>query len=551
MPLKIGVNAWAGADMNLSKLALCVRIAALVGLLWACRVDVASGAAPPWPEAPYTYYAENRPLLRVLADFGQQFGLSVKPSEQAARQVATVNGKITALGPSDFLNKLCAGNGLVWFYHGGALHISTVAESRMRSVKIGGARGANLKQVLTDLGILDARFGWGEISGRGVVLLSGPPAYVDLVAEAIANVPPETTEQHISLFRLRYASVDDRTVFYRDKQIETAGVATILRGLLAGDGTVGGTRIKVIDSPKSGLAPMAAPPRAATNGEEESPAKVAKPAPDTQAGKAGVPVVQADSRLNAVIIKDSQERMPLYEKLIAQIDVPIALVEIEAMIIDVDVGKTDELGVSWNLRKGSTTAGFGTASTMPETNILTYSRGTLLADAGSALIARVRALETSGDAKVVSRPSVLTTDNAGALFDLSETFHVQVVGERAANLVPVTTGVTLKVTPHIIESDGKRSVQLVIDLQDGRITDTQIQNLPTVRNSTLSTQASVKENESLLLGGYIVEENGTKREGVKGLAKLPVVGALFGTTKTEARRRERMFLITPRIVPFS
>ena len=74
---------------------------------------------------------------------------------------------------------------------------------------------------------------------------------------------------------------------------------------------------------------------------------------------------------------------------------------------------------------------------------------TVIPNVGEFLMARIQALEGNGDARIVSRPSVLTLDNLGALIDLSETFYIQTSGERVANVVPISVGVTLRVTPHI------------------------------------------------------------------------------------------------------
>ena len=63
--------------------------------------------------------------------------------------------------------------------------------------------------------------------------------------------------------------------------------------------------------------------------------------------------------LNAIIVQDIPDRIPIYRSLIEQLDLPSTLVEIEAMIVDVNSDLVSELGVTWGARAGSTTFGYG------------------------------------------------------------------------------------------------------------------------------------------------------------------------------------------------
>ena len=73
------------------------------------------------------------------------------------------------------------------------------------------------------------------------------------------------------------------------------------------------------------------------------------------------------------------------------------------------------------------------------------------------------------------------------VLDLSQTFYVRVMGERVADLVPISTGTLLKVTPRLIRDGDKRLVQLIVDIEDGSVQDKlQVDSLPTVRQSNIS-----------------------------------------------------------------
>jgi multiple sugar transport system permease protein len=82
--------------------------------------------------------------------------------------------------------------------------------------------------------VLEPRFGWGELPEQGVVVVSGPPAYVRLIEATLAALPSAPGGQQVRVFRLKHAAVDDRIINYRDREITTPGVANILRNLVLG-----------------------------------------------------------------------------------------------------------------------------------------------------------------------------------------------------------------------------------------------------------------------------------------------------------------------------
>jgi type III secretion protein C len=517
----------------------------------------AKAATPPWPEASFTFLADKQEIAQVLGSFSRSFGLELSMSEAAAARTDKVTGKFTTSTPTAFLNQLSAAYGLQWFYYGGTLHISRNFENATRSISPQGISLQEFRKALTDLGVVESKFGWGELPERGVAMVSGPPAYVDLVVWAVATLPLPQPSQQIRVFKLKHAQVNDRVISYRDQQITTAGVATILRNLVSGQGGAGGTNLTNMPLLSAVVAPIRdANPVVSDDGRSQAPNTGAQSGARQQVQQAAPlrPVIQADSRLNALIIKDTPDHMQAYEELIRLLDVPTKLIEIEAVIVDVNSSNVSDLGIDWGARAGSLSGGFGRPDTSPDnvTGTIIFGRDvnptTVIPNAGNFLMARVRALEGRGSARVVSRPSVLTVDNLGALIDLSETLYVQSVGERVASVVPISVGTTLKVTPHIIDSASGQAVHLVVDIEDGAIQDNSTQAQPRIRRSTIGTQAVMNERESLLIGGFNAESDTRANDKVPGLGDVPFLGSLFKKKATKIEKRERLFLITPKII---
>ena len=510
----------------------------------------ATAAAPPWPAAPYTYQADNQPLPAAIAEFARHFGLR---AQVTADVEGMVNGRIGAPTPTDFLNRLSNMFGLTWFQHGGTLYVTRSTNQVTRSLALPATEPGTMRKALEDLGLFEPRFGWAELPDRGAALVSGPPEYVELVAKVLAALPAVPTDQHVSVFKLKNAPVDDRTIILRDKRITTPGVATILRNLITGNVSQIGTQTMLIE--------LAAPLRAAAQ-EIRTAAATAADASATGAPRRGSssgtegrrqPVIQSDPRQNSIIIRDLPERLPVYEKLIEVLDQPTALIEIEALIVDVNNTKVDELGLDWVAQNRNREAiGFGTPAVENDRSTLQVTRNvnpqTLVIDATNFVISKIRLLESKGDARLLSRPSILTVDNMGALIDLSQTFYVRVVGERVAELVPVTANMTLRVTPRYVEKGGKRLVQLTVDIEDGSIQEREVGALPTVMRSSVSTEAVVGENQSLVIGGYHVDSDISQDDAVPFVGRIPLIGAFFRHARRDIQRRERLFMITPKIV---
>ena len=175
---------------------------------------------------------------------------------------------------------------------------------------------------------------------------------------------------------------------------------------------------------------------------------------------------------------------------------------------------------------------------------------TLIGDTTDYFIAKVNALQEKGHAKILSRPSVLTLNNIEAQLEHSDTFYVRLTGEREVDLFDINAGVILRVTPHIIQEKDQTLVKLAIQIEDGELSGERVDDIPVVRKSIVNTQAVVGQKESLLIGGYMKERNVQTRQMVPCLGGLPILGWLFKKQSTTGDQFERLFLITPTIVPY-
>ncbi|MBN3207051.1 type III secretion system outer membrane ring subunit SctC [Pectobacterium brasiliense] len=498
-------------------------------------ISLAHAATPAdWSKGAYAYSAEQTPLSAILTDFANSHGVDLVLGNIADNEVTA---KIRADNPTLFLDRLALEHRFQWFVYNNALYVSPQDEQASVRLEISPDAAPDIKQALSGIGLLDTRFGWGELPEEGVVLVTGPQAYIDLIRNFSQQREKQDERRKVMIFPLRYASVSDRTLQYRDQKVTIPGVATILNELMDGQraapaGASGPMPVQpdngmeaMRESTRSLMTRLATRNNPGRNGEASGRV--------TLSGK-----ISADVRNNALLIRDDEKRRAEYQQLVDHIDVPQNLVNIDAIILDVDRTALSRLEANWQAQLGNVSAG----STMM------MGRSTLFVSDFKRFFADIQALEGEGTASIVANPSVLTLENQPAIVDFSRTAFITATGERVADIQPVTAGTSLQVTPRVIGEGAQRSIQLVIDIEDGQVETGREGEASGVKRGTVSTQALIGENRALVLGGFHVEESGDRDRRIPILGDIPLLGQLFTSTRHEVSRRERLFILTPHLV---
>lgn len=133
----------------------------------------AQAVQPPWSAAPFSYFAANDDIAEVLRGFAAGQGIPLVVSGKVAGKV---NGRFDGLAPAEFLDRLVAAYGLIWYYDGHVLYVYRADEMRSRIVKLNFYPVARFQQTLRQLGILDQRFVFKPVENEGIAFVSGPEA---------------------------------------------------------------------------------------------------------------------------------------------------------------------------------------------------------------------------------------------------------------------------------------------------------------------------------------------------------------------------------------
>ena len=511
------------------KLAICA-LAALATL----ATFRAEGAEIPWKLPKYTLVARDMDLRVALDTFAVAEGLSVVMSPSVA---GTFSGDFKGVTPAAFLDKVATTHNLIWYYDGAALYLYGAGEIATMLIDLQYMKAGEVRKMLTELGVEDARFPLKTTSNDELVMVSGPPRYVALVAEMIAKADKlkETrtfNEVETRVFPLTYTWADD--VSFRANSPETTltirGVARLLDEMMHAGGSD-----KAHDNSLTNEVSVL----------------------ETRQMSGFTPVIRAENRLNAVLVRDVVSRMPMYEKLIKQLDVPQKLVEIDVTVVELT--KKDaldwQLSLSVNTRHGHSEIGAGQNVNNlfgPAELIGKGLAGSLThVHAAYALASSITALREKGKARSISRTSLLTVNNMAAEMTDMQSYHAKVVGTEVATLEEVSAGTKLQIKPRILPSistNVPNQVWLSIELDDGGFETITVDAMPMTRSSTLQTQTAVFESESILLAGYLRDIDEDAGWGIPWLRDIPWIGWLFGGKSTRKETVQRMFVMTPHIV---
>jgi general secretion pathway protein D len=316
------------------------------------------------------------------------------------------------------------------------------------------------------------------------------------------------------------------------------------------------------------------------NATAEELAKVLSELPTRQGAEAkgkGAPTLSEDIRItadkatNSLIISAASDDYVIIEEIIKKLDIPRAMVYIEALIMEVTVGKDFRLGAEWlaagDASLGNRAAAYGGGFVnQPEQSALPglvtgippagFSLGVFTEAIDIAgvqfnnLSAVINAFQDDEDVNILSTPQILTTDNEEAKINVGENIPYQTRVSTSENETFNTfeyrdVGTTLTITPHISKD---RLVRLSISLEVTNVSSTSLDLQPTTLKRTVETTAIVKDTNTIVIGGLIDDKSSVTEFKVPLLGDIPILGWLFKSRSTSRKKTNLFVFLTPRVV---
>lgn len=274
--------------------------------------------------------------------------------------------------------------------------------------------------------------------------------------------------------------------------------------------------------------------------------------------------IQADKESNALVITAPTRVFLSLKKVIDKLDVARSQVHIEAIIAEVSLDTSNELGVQWlfdgrskNNPVGAINfSGSGTGLTSNTiSDGLTLGLGKF-SDNGASIVALIRALAGDAESNLLSTPSIVTLDNHEAEIIVGQNVPF-ITGEFSNNssgsgtVNPFRTierqdiGVSLKVKPQINDDN---NITMQIEQEVSNVSGSSVGVDLITNKRLLKTVVQLENGKLLILGGLIDDTLIESEQKVPGLGDIPFIGALFRSSSTSKVKRNLMVFIKATIL---
>jgi general secretion pathway protein D len=311
----------------------------------------------------------------------------------------------------------------------------------------------------------------------------------------------------------------------------------------------------------------------------------------------------ADQRANAIIVLGNHEVVAKVEKILDEMDVKAPQVSLSTVIGQLTLNNNEEFGVDWfakyNKRFVGTSRNNSVFSTndpgvpipgssvspgispgssvapvvgniLDPANLINFSQiiqnvgnGTnIYVAAGNAFAAIVHLLESTNRFRVISRPTVFTSNNKKAIIASGQEVPVPVntLTNANAGIINQTAAVSasieykkvvlqLEVVP-LINSEKEVSLdilQKIDSIVPGGSVNISGNQVPTIDTRYIRTNVSAGNGSTIVLGGLIEDQKQKSYEGFPYLSRIPLIGAAFRSTASGKVRRELIILMCPEV----
>jgi len=286
-----------------------------------------------------------------------------------------------------------------------------------------------------------------------------------------------------------------------------------------------------------------------------------------------------DDRTNTMVITDVSDRIELIERLLDVFDTPTPQVAIEARIVEATSTFIRNLGVQWGARgiadpfygnqtslefphkmlidgamipQGIVTKGIGGPLGGYAINLpapaFTSAVGVSFANVLDTfrIDMAISALESSGQGRIISSPSVTTQNNQQAHIVQGRQIPVQTVANFTVTTRYMNAALELRATPQIT---AEGTIIMHLELQNNAADFANLVNgIPPIITQSATTTVMIPDGGTTVIGGIYRTEDSITRDRVPFFHKIPIIGNLFKSFTRTKQSRELLIFVTPRIL---
>jgi type IV pilus assembly protein PilQ len=279
--------------------------------------------------------------------------------------------------------------------------------------------------------------------------------------------------------------------------------------------------------------------------------------------------VTVDARTNSIIAYQTQDRLDELRRIVAQLDIPVRQVMIEARIVEANVGYDKALGVRWggstNLKGKSNYTTYGlddngdeagnTGTNLgPNTPFVDLSAANATSGFGIGFVTgntlldlELSAMEKTGNGEIVSQPKVVTSDKETAKILKGTEIPYQEASSSGATTVSFKqAALSLEVTPQITP-DNRIIMEVKVNKDEPDYLNT-VLGVPPIKKNEVNAKVLISDGETIVIGGVFSNTQSKVVDKVPFLGDVPYIGRLFRRDVVSEQKSELLVFLTPRIM---
>ncbi|HSS78150.1 MAG TPA: secretin N-terminal domain-containing protein, partial [Thermoanaerobaculia bacterium] len=281
--------------------------------------------------------------------------------------------------------------------------------------------------------------------------------------------------------------------------------------------------------------------------------------------------IAVNDQLNAIILRDTVDKVKVAERIIESNDKAKAEVVIDVELLQINSGRLRELGtalssysVSQSLNFGGTStnnsSGSGTSSSPPVrlSDLQFINQSNWLLSIPSFVY---NFIKSNTDAQLLAKPQLRISEGEKASLVIGDkipipltTFNTQNAGA-TGGIVPITSfqyqdvGIRIDMEPRVHHNqEVTLKIKVEVSNLNGNVAGSGGQSQPIIGTRTIDSTIRLQDGETNFLAGLIRSDLTDSDQGIPGLSDIPIIGRLFSNKHTENQRTDVILTLTPHII---
>lgn len=268
--------------------------------------------------------------------------------------------------------------------------------------------------------------------------------------------------------------------------------------------------------------------------------------------------IATNEQLNAIILRDTADKVKVAERIIEANDKSKAEVVIDVELLQINTGRIRELGVSLSSYSIGQQLDRGTGNPLRVSDLEFLNQADWILTIPSFLY---NFIKTNSDAQLLAKPQVRITEGEKANLTIGDrvpipltTFNTQNVGGQGG-IVPITSfqyqdvGIKMELEPRVHHN---QEITLKVKIEVSNISRfieaAAGQSQPVIGTRSFDSVIRLQDGETNFLAGLIRTDERSGENGIPGLSEIPLLGRLFENKRSDNERTDVILTLTPHII---